>query len=129
MGRQSLGVDRVPHGITVLSMMDYHAVGSRRGAFEVAVQVAGVDRGYREGLVEWCVIRGVGHWEEKGRGGIAKALGRIFQSDKSNIVTVLERLVASLWLTADVDWISFQVGCLQNSWEFTCYWGNNTGCI
>jgi hypothetical protein len=83
----------VPAGITVLAMMDYHAVGSRRGGFEVASRVAGVDQRYRRGIVEWCVSRGVGHWEEKGREGVAKVLGRIFAAEQDGIDDVLERLV------------------------------------
>jgi len=93
VGRQSFGVDRVPQGINVLSMMDYHAVGARRGAFEVASQVAAVDGRYREGLVEWCVVRGVGHWEEKGREGAAKVLGKMFLDDRKGIELVLQQLV------------------------------------
>ena len=89
-------MDRVPQGIKVLSVMDYHAVGSRRSAFEIAVQVAGIDGRYRQGLVEWCVVRGVGHWEEKGREGVAKALGRIFQNNRDGIITILEQLV-KIW--------------------------------
>jgi tubulin-specific chaperone D len=96
VGRQSLGMDRVPHGIQVLSTMDYHAVGSRRSAFEVAVHVAAVDDRYRQGLVEWCIIRGVGHWEEKGRAGTAKLLGKVYQQNSTGIATVLERLVYHL---------------------------------
>jgi hypothetical protein len=69
-------------------MMDYHAVGSRRGGFEVAGVVAEVDVIYRKGIVEWCVSRGVGHWEEKGREGTAKVLGRIFSVDRDGIIEV-----------------------------------------
>ena len=90
VGRQ--GAEVVPSGITVLSMMDYHAVGSRRGGFEAAVQVAGVDGRYRRGIVEWCIVRGVGHWEEKGREGVAKVLGRIF-GDNTGIAEAFARLV------------------------------------
>jgi len=83
----------VPAGIKVLSMMDYHAVGSRRGGMEVAVQVARTTRVYRKGVVEWCVERGVGHWEEKGREGVAKVLGRIFEESREGVEDVLRRLV------------------------------------
>lgn len=93
VGRQSSGTDRVPGGIMVLSMMDYHAVGSRRGGFEVATQVASVDERYRQGIVEWCVSRGLGHWEEKGREGVAKVLGRIFCVCGDGIDEVLHQLV------------------------------------
>jgi len=93
VGRQSIGNERVPQGISVLSMMDYHAVGSRRGGFEVAGNVALVDERYRVGIIEWCVFRGVGHWEEKGRDGVAKVLGRIFSNSRSGIVDVLQQLV------------------------------------
>lgn len=93
VGRQSIGVERVPIGVQVLQVMDYHAVGSRRGGFEVAGVVAGLDRGYREGIVEWCVLRGVGHWEEKGREGTAKVLGRIFGEKRDGIDGVLRQLV------------------------------------
>jgi tubulin-specific chaperone D len=93
VGRQSSGTETVQKGISVLSMMDYHAVGSRRGGFEVAGIVAGVDVIYRKGIVEWCISRGVGHWEEKGREGIAKVLGRIFSVNRDGIIEALERLV------------------------------------
>ena len=93
VGRQSAREDRVPAGIKVLSMMDYHAVGSRRGGMEVAVQVARTARVYREGVVEWCVERGVGHWEEKGREGVAKVLGRIFEESREGVKDILRRLV------------------------------------
>jgi tubulin-specific chaperone D len=96
VGRQSSGIETVPKGITVLSMMDYHAVGSRRGGFEVAGIVAEADVGYRRGVVEWCVSRGVGHWEEKGREGVAKVLGRIFSDNRDGIIEVLQRLVRYL---------------------------------
>src|SRR5271170_1713405 len=103
VGRQSSGNDRVPHGIQVLSMMDYHAVGSRRGGFEAAGTVALVDERYRVGVVEWCVARGVGHWEEKGREGAAKVLGRIFSHCRDGIIDVLQRLVLFSKAYADVD--------------------------
>jgi hypothetical protein len=77
----------------VLSMMDYHAVGSRRGGFEVATQVAIVDERYRQGIVTWCVSRGVGHWEEKGREGVAKVLGRVFCVLTDGVDDVLRQLV------------------------------------
>lgn len=93
VGRQSPGTDRVPDGIRVLSMMDYHAVGSRRGGFDVAVAVSCVDGGYWDGVVEWCVLRGVGHWEERGREGIAKVLGRLFAKKQPGAVGVLTKLV------------------------------------
>ena len=83
----------MPSGINVLSMMDYHAVGSRRGGMEVATQVAQVEGVYRKGVVEWCVERGVGHWEEKGREGVAKVLGRIFEGNREGVSEVLKRLV------------------------------------
>jgi hypothetical protein len=76
-------------------MMDYHAVGSRRGGFEVAGNVALIDERYRNGIVDWCISRGVGHWEEKGREGIAKVLGRIFSHCRDGIVDVLHRLVTT----------------------------------
>jgi tubulin-specific chaperone D len=93
VGRQSSGNDAVPHGIQVLSMMDYHAVGSRRGGFEVASKVALVDERYRVGIIEWCISKGVGHWEEKGREGVAKVLGRIFFINNNGIIDILRRLV------------------------------------
>jgi len=93
VGRQSIGREVVPSGITVLSVMDYHAVGSRRGGFEVAGLVAGFDEQYRKGIVEWCVARGVGHWESKGREGTAKVLGKIFQERRDGIEEVLRHLV------------------------------------
>jgi tubulin-specific chaperone D len=94
VGRQVVG--SIPCGITVLSMMDYHAVGSRRGGFEVAGEVALVDKGYRGGIVEWCISRGVGHWEGKGREGIAKVLGRIFSHGRDGIIDTLQQLVWNL---------------------------------
>ena len=93
VGRQSVGVERVPSGVQVLQVMDYHAVGSRRGGFEVAGIVASLDAGYREGIVEWCCLRGAGHWEEKGRDGVAKVLGRIFREKRDGIQGVLKQLV------------------------------------
>ena len=83
----------MPRGITVLSMMDYHAVGSRRGGFEVAVQVGLVESCYRCGVVEWCVERGVAHWEDKGREGVARVLGKVFEVNRDGVGDVLRRLV------------------------------------
>ena len=83
-------------GISVLSMMDYHAVGSRRGGFEVARNVALVDERYRRGVIEWCVSRGAGHWEEKGREGVAKVLGHIFSNGSDRIIEILQQLVRNL---------------------------------
>jgi hypothetical protein len=60
---------------------------------EVAVQVAKMEGVYRSGVVEWCVERGVGHWEEKGREGVARVLGRIFEGSREGVVDVLRRLV------------------------------------
>ena len=97
VGRQSIGNERVPQGITVLSMMDYHAVGSRRGGFEVAGNVALVDERYRHGVIEWCASKGVGHWEEKGREGIARVLGRIFSTSRDGIVEVLQQMVRNFY--------------------------------
>lgn len=96
VGRQSIGNERVPQGIMVLSMMDYHAVGSRRGGFEVAGNVALVDERYRWGVIEWCATRGVGHWEEKGREGVAKVLGRIFSISRDRIIEISQQLVRDL---------------------------------
>ena len=93
VGRQSAREERVPSGISVLSMMDYHAVGSRRGGMEVATLVARTEGVYRRGVVEWCVERGVGHWEEKGREGVARVLGRIFEGSREGVGDVLGRLV------------------------------------
>jgi tubulin-specific chaperone D len=93
VGRQSPSNDRVPEGIAVLSMMDYHAVGSRRGGFEAAGKVASIDRRYRAGIIEWCISRGVSHWEQKGREGVAKVLGKVFISDKEDVIDVLRLLV------------------------------------
>ena len=110
VGRQSSGTETVPKGITVLSMMDYHAVGSRRGGFEVAGIVAEVDVGYRKGIVDWCVSRGVGHWEEKGREGVAKVLGRVFSVNRAGIIELLQRLVRYL-----LNWINCRLVFYQ-SW-------------
>ena len=74
-------------------MMDYHAVGSRRGGFDVAVAVSFVDGVYWDGIVEWCVLRGVGHWEQRGREGVAKVLGRLFAKKRPGAVGVLTKLV------------------------------------
>jgi hypothetical protein len=93
VGRQSSGIERVPAGITVLAMMDYHAVGSRRGGFEVAVQVSSVDVRYRRGIVDWCISRGVGHWEEKGREGVARVLGNVFRHQSDGVEDVVRQLV------------------------------------
>ena len=87
----------------VLSMMDYHAVGSRRGGFEVAGNVALVDGRYRRGVIEWCVSRGVGHWEEKGREGVAKVLGRIFSNGRDRIIDCLQQLVRQFGCIVDLD--------------------------
>jgi hypothetical protein len=35
----------------------------------------------------------VGHWEEKGREGVAKVLGRIFEGSREGVGDVLGRLV------------------------------------
>lgn len=112
VGRQSSDNNRVPHGITILSMMDYHAVGPRRGGFEVAANVALEDERYRAGVVEWCVARGVGHWEERGREGVAKVLGGIFSSNGEKIVDVLQRLVMASASLLTSDGVSHGVGCL-----------------
>lgn len=93
VGRQSIGTEVVPSGIKVVSVMDYQAVGSRRGGFGVAALVAGLDERYREGIVEWCVSRGVGHWESKGREGTAKVLGRVFVERRDGIDQVFRGLV------------------------------------
>ena len=128
VGRQSSGTERVPSGITVLSMMDYHAVGSRRGGFEVAALVASTDARYRRGIIEWCVSRGVGHWEEKGREGIAKVLGRIFHDWGDGISDVIRRLV---WipLFVNVDGISLDVGCVEDPWQSPYDWRTRSDAV
>jgi hypothetical protein len=93
VGRQSLGKERVPHGISVLSVMDYQAVGSRRGAFECAAQVAALDPRYRAAIIEWSISRAVGHWEERGREGAAKLLGILFSHENDGVGNVLRTLV------------------------------------
>jgi hypothetical protein len=96
VGRQSHRDTIVPHGIKVLSMMDYHAVSSRRGGFDVAVSVSQLDSGYRDGVVEWAVSRGTGHWEERGRKGCAKVLGRLFAGRHDGQEDVLRTLMGNL---------------------------------
>lgn len=123
VGRQSSQSDRVPKGITVLTMMDYHAVGSRRGAFEAAVNVAKVDYRYRTGIVNWCVDRGVGHWDEKGREGVSKVLGRIFAVDRDGIQDLLVKLVRlQLKLPNLLDWILVTSRCVEDPWKPSRNW-------
>jgi tubulin-specific chaperone D len=122
VGRQG-HTGNVPSGIAVLGMMDYHAVGSRRGGLEVAVRVAEVEGDYRVRMVEWCVVRGVGHWEERGREGVAMVLGRIVPMDRG-YTAVLERLVGVFCDGAELDWVFGRVGCVEDSREFTCYFGD-----
>jgi hypothetical protein len=62
--------------------------------------------------VDWCVSRGVGHWEEKGRGGVAKVLGRVFSVNRAGIIELLQRLVRYL-----LNWINCRLVIYQ-SW--TC---------
>jgi hypothetical protein len=76
--------------------MDYHAVGSRRGGFDVAVSVSELDRGYLDGIVEWAVLRGTGHWEERGREGCARVLGRLFAGRHEGLGDVLRTLIGNL---------------------------------
>lgn len=77
-------------------MMDYHAVSSRRGGFDVAVSVSELDRGYRDGVVEWAVSRGTGHWEERGRKGCGKVLGRLFDGRHDGQEDLLRTLMGNL---------------------------------
>lgn len=106
----------------MLSMMDYHAVGSRRGGFEAAVNVALLDERYREAIVDWCLRRGVGHWEEKGREGVAKLLGQIFSVHSSRAVHVLEQLVRIPITSLSTDRLPFRIVYIKDTWKPSCSW-------
>ena len=56
-----------PHGIDILTVADYHAVGSRSNSYlDISVFIAGYKE-YSRALIEHLVEKKVGHWDTSER--------------------------------------------------------------
>merc|ERR1719189_358602 len=63
-----------PHGIDILTVADYHAVGSRSNSYlEISVFIAGYKE-YSRALIEHLLEKKVGHWDTSVRELSARAL-------------------------------------------------------
>eukprot|EP00092_Neocalanus_flemingeri_P020394 GFUD01022092.1.p1 GENE.GFUD01022092.1~~GFUD01022092.1.p1 ORF type:complete len:1159 (+),score=370.35 GFUD01022092.1:112-3588(+) len=86
-----------PHGIDILTVADYFAVGSRSNSFLVlSVFIAGYEE-YSRPLVEHLLNRKVGHWDMSVRELTAKALHNLTSCDSHY---VLRHVLPSLLDTA-----------------------------
>lgn len=84
-----------PHGIDILTVADYFAVGSRPNAFlSISVHIAG-HREYGEPLVRHLVDRKVGHWDVAVRELSARALHNLCRCEPEYMrEEVVPRLLA-----------------------------------
>jgi len=85
-----------PHGIDILTVADYFAVGSRSNSYLVlSVFIAGYEE-YSRPLVEHLLNRKVGHWDMAVRELTAKALHNLTSCDSQHILkSVLPKLLDS----------------------------------
>jgi len=83
-----------PHGIDILTVADYFAVGSRSNAYLVlSVFIAGYKE-YSRDLVDHLLERKVGHWDMAVRELTAKALHNLASCDSQHVLhTVLPKLL------------------------------------
>jgi len=84
-----------PHGIDILTVADYFAVGSRPNAFlSISVHIAG-HREYGEPLVRHLVDRKIGHWDAAVRELAARALHNLCRCEPDYMrEEVVPRLLA-----------------------------------
>ena len=85
-----------PHGIDILTVADYFAVGSRSNSYlEISVFIAGYKE-YSRALIEHLVEKKVGHWDTSVRELTAKALHNLTACEPQYLLgTVLPGLMDS----------------------------------
>jgi hypothetical protein len=67
-----------PHGIQIVQVADYFAVGNRGRAFtSVATEVAGLDKGYARALVRHLVGISCVHWDRQIRDLAAQSISSL----------------------------------------------------
>lgn len=91
---------RFPHGIDIVTVADYHALGSKiRAALEVAPFICGFDE-YRRPLLEHVLDHKLIHWERSTRQLAARAIGVLGGLDvewvaEIGLQTVISRITSS----------------------------------
>ena len=85
-----------PHGIDILTVADYHAVGSRSNSYlEISVFIAGYQE-YSRALIEHLLEKKVGHWDTSVRELSARALHNLTSCEPQYLLeTVLPSLLDS----------------------------------
>ncbi|XP_071444104.1 tubulin-specific chaperone D [Hetaerina americana] len=93
-----------PHGIEIVTVADYFALGSRSNSFlKVSYFVAGFDE-YRRPLINHLVERKINHWDASVRELSAKALGVLTKRDPHYISSdVLPKLI-NRFTSSHLDW-------------------------
>ncbi|KAG8630486.1 hypothetical protein KVT40_002105 [Elsinoe batatas] len=86
--------DKVPHGIALVQIIDYQAVGLRRRALtDLVLQTAGLHDNYSDALlIELLGWRGLGSLDISSRESAAESVGRLVTKKPTHLVRVADRL-------------------------------------
>ncbi|XP_046406500.1 tubulin-specific chaperone D isoform X2 [Ischnura elegans] len=93
-----------PHGIEIVTIADYFALGSRNNSFlKISYFVAGFEE-YRRPLINHLVERKINHWDASVRDLSAKALGVLTKRDPYYISSDVLPKVMKRFTSSHLDW-------------------------